>query len=220
VTKTTFHIFAALVALSTLLLGSQVARADDWEREASKSARENADRGHDHHDHHTHEVADNRPPREKYAFDLPYADKDGSLSFDELCDSGKPFILVWWLSECPVCHMQMPYVQKLQGMIEEGKADMRIVSINIDFDTDECLEFCEERGISFEVLHDARGRRTDQGYRIDDMGTPATYIFKPGGELVDRISGWTGSYPEKILKMLDLEEKSETTANAAGRTNS
>jgi thiol-disulfide isomerase/thioredoxin len=205
----------ALAALCILLLPGQAAQADDWEREASQSARENAEHESGHHHSARESSVDTRSARERFAFNLPYAGKDEYLSFDDLCDSGDPFVLVWWLSDCPVCHLQLPYVQKLQAMVEEGKADLRVVSINIDYGTEDCLEFCEERSISFEVLHDARCRRTDAGFRIDDMGTPSTYVFKPGGELVDRISGWTSGYPEKVLKALGLEPNEPAAADSS-----
>src|SRR5690348_1041255 len=67
-------------------------------------------------------VADN-PAWEKYDFELNYADGTGKVRFKDLAASGQPFVLVWWLTDCPICHMQMPYIQKLQSMVDKGDVD-------------------------------------------------------------------------------------------------
>lgn len=151
--------------------------------------------------------------KDKYAFTLDKLDGSGQLSFAELADSGKPFIIVWWLSECPVCHLQLPYVEQLQKLSEDGETDLRIVSINLDQNTEDGLKYAKDKGISFEVLSDPRGRFTDKLYHIKDLGTPVTYVFKAGGELVDYMSGFKSGYAKAVLTLLgedipaDLDKK-------------
>jgi thiol-disulfide isomerase/thioredoxin len=141
---------------------------------------------------------------DKYDWELNYADGSGKLSFKDLAESGHPFVLVWWLSDCPVCHMQMPYVQKLQKEIEDNKLDVRIVSICIDQNSDDCLKYVREKGISFDVLLDPRGRRTDQKYRVKDMGTPVTYVFNKGGALEGSMSGFKQQYSRAVFTELGI----------------
>lgn len=137
-----------------------------------------------------------------YSFNLATADGADELSFQELADSNKPFILVWWLADCPVCHLQMPYVQQLQKLSEDGEADLRIVSINVDASCSDCLKYAKDRGLSFEILSDPRARATDKLFRVKELGTPLTFVFKPGGELVDYLTGFKSGYAKAVLTML------------------
>lgn len=190
-----FSIAAVLLALALPAL----ALADDWDERTSTSSTDGpgTTSGGARSD-------SNRTDTSKYDFTLPYIEGEGTLSFKELAESGQPFVLVWWLSDCPVCHLQLPYVEKLEKLVEDGKADVRIVSINIDDGDDSAKKYVKDKGVSFEVLHDDHGRRTESTFKVKDFGTPMTWVFKPGGELVDYMSGWTAEFPSKVLKMLDL----------------
>lgn len=163
-----------------------------------------------------------KPEWEKYAFNLPYADGSGYLRFTDLARSGKPFILVWWVSDCSACHLQLPYVQQLERMVERGEQDVWVVSVNIDGEDAPCLRYMKDKKISFSVLRDPRARRTDGFYKVRDLGTPVTYVFKPGGQYVDRLSGFTKGYPDKVLGMLDLEDQASGSGDvrASGRSES
>ena len=55
----------------------------------------------------------------KYDFELPYVGKPGKLSFKELADSGKPFVVFIWLTDCELCHLQLPYVDLINASLEE-----------------------------------------------------------------------------------------------------
>ncbi len=212
----------AVLLAGMLLLSPSAGRADDWDERVSpgnSSGNSNKSNGHEHDSAHNHDSGGDSGARSEsreqknYDFSLPYLEGEGTLSFKELAESDKPFVLIWWLSECPVCHLQLPYVQKLEKLVEDGKADVRIISINIDQGEDECRAYVKEKGVSFEVLHDDRCRRTDSQFRVQEMGTPVTYVFKPGGELVDYMSGWTSEFPSKVLKMLDLPVPDEARSS-------
>jgi cytochrome oxidase Cu insertion factor (SCO1/SenC/PrrC family) len=141
---------------------------------------------------------------DKYGFELNYADGSGKVSFKDLAESGHPFILVWWLSDCPVCHMQLPYVQQLQKQITDNKLDLRIVSICIDDDTKDCLKYVKDKGITFDVLTDPHARATDSKYRVKDFGTPVTYVFKAGGVFAQSLSGFKQQYSRAVLSQLGI----------------
>jgi thiol-disulfide isomerase/thioredoxin len=141
---------------------------------------------------------------DKYAFELPNIDGKGKLAFADLVDCGKPFLIFFWRTDCPLCHMQMPYVQQLQRLIEDGKVDLRIVSICVDDTTGDALAFIEDKGLTFEVLHDGHGRRMEAKYHLQDIGLPLTYAFKKGGEFVDYLTGFRSGYAKNALQLLDL----------------
>jgi thiol-disulfide isomerase/thioredoxin len=193
--KNLFRVAACTAGVVAILgLGPLRAHADwkDWAHERNSSSRTRT------------EVP--QAILDKYGWELDYADGSGQVSFKELAESGQPFILVWWLSDCPVCHMQLPYVQKLQKQIEDNKLEVKLVSICIDQDAKQALKFVQQRGISFDVLLDPRGRRTNAKYRVKDLGTPVTYIFKSGGELADYLAGFKQNYSRDVLAKLGIAE--------------
>jgi peroxiredoxin len=159
-------------------------------------------------------ATDEHPSWEKYAFELPYATQDGELKFEELAKGGKPFVIFFWLSDCPVCHLQMPYVQQLQNLIENGTVDLRLVAISIDDDDRECTKFIEDKDLTFEVLLDRHARHTNDEYKVEDLGTPLTYVFDKDGEFVDYLTGFRNSFAKSVLKLLDIQFPAKVTAGS------
>ena len=143
---------------------------------------------------------------DQFEFDLPLADETGRVTFSDLADSEKPFILFWWLTDCPLCHLQLPYIQQLQDQIDEGELDLLVVTLCIDFETQECLEYLRKNELSLAVLHDPRARSTDSAYQIKELGCPLTYVFDEGGVLVDYIKGFRSNIGKSVIELLDLEQ--------------
>ena len=140
-----------------------------------------------------------------YAFELNYIRDAGSLSFRELAESGKPFVLVWWLTDCQLCRMQMPYVQALYNSIEDNELDVYLVSINVDDRERDVRSYIAESGLSIPVLYDMHGRKTGKTYSLRELGTPLTYVFGSGGELIDTMSGYKAGYVKAVLDLLDIK---------------
>lgn len=141
----------------------------------------------------------------KYDFDLPYIGKTGKLSFADLAASGKPFVLFIWLSDCELCHLQLPFVEQLQKISSENKLGVRVVSICLDDEQKTALDYMDDKGLSFDVLSDPRGRHIDTEYHVKDLGTPLAYVFKPGGEFVDYLSGYRSGFTKAVLKLLEIQ---------------
>lgn len=154
------------------------------------------------------EELEDDPAWEKYAFDLPFADNTGRLSFSDLARSNEPFVLFWWLSDCPMCHLQLPYVEHLQNQIDEHGLELSLVTICIDSNKRHSLEFIKEKKISFPVLIDERARRTKANYDLSH-GTPITYIFGKRGVLIDTFHGFQSSFGETVLTTLNIELPTE-----------
>jgi thiol-disulfide isomerase/thioredoxin len=182
----------AVLSLAVLLMLSVAAHSAqaDWQDLADAQA--------------TAEQEDN-PAWAEYAFELSYAGSIDELSFLELARSEQPFVLFFWLTDCPVCHIQLPYVQQLEDIVEDNGLELRVVSINLDYDATQCLEFVEEKNPSFELLVDPRARYTNETYHLEELGTPITYVFDANGELVDYLTGFRSEYAKSILKLLDMD---------------
>jgi len=149
----------------------------------------------------------------KYSFSLPLADGSGDTSFADLASSGKPFVLVWWLSDCPVCNMEMPYVKYLAHVGAEKEVGVQVVGINIDQDDSSCNDYIKNKHIDFDILRDPRGRHTDEHYGIRNEGTPMTYVFKAGGDFAGKLSGYTKNYPDRVLSMLGIKAPEKPAGN-------
>ncbi|MBN2081620.1 redoxin domain-containing protein [bacterium] len=166
-------------------------------------------------DEHAEQVADavaqeDNPAWEKYAFELDYIDGSGALTFADIAREGKPFILFFWLSDCPLCHLQLPQVQQLQDTVDAEDIDLRIVAVNVDFGDKDALDFYTEKEMTFKLLHDSRARATDEAFHLNDLGCPLIYVFNEKGELVDYLTGYRAQLEKTVFNMLDI-----TPANSA-----
>lgn len=164
-------------------------------------------------------VVKDDPDWDQYAFDLPFANQDGELTFKDLARSDEPFVLFWWLTDCPLCHLQLPYVQQLYNESNKRDLGLRVVSICIDSDKRDCLQYIEDKGIKFDVLFDGRARHTDKEYKVADNGTPLAYVFAAGGKPAGKLSGFTSTFSSDVLKMLDIDpdEKGDSAAGSANQ---
>lgn len=160
-------------------------------------------------DDYAQEQPEDNPAWEEYAFTLDYVDGSGQLSFAEIARGGQPFVLFFWLSDCPLCHLQLPYVQQLKNMVEEHELALRVVAINVDHDPRECRRYVEEKEPTFELLIDPRVRHTDEAFNVGDLGCPLTYVFDERGEFVDYLTGFRSRLPLSVLKMLEIEVPAE-----------
>ena len=166
-------------------------------------------------DEHAEQIADDteqedNPAWERYAFELDYIDGSGTLTFAEIARDSKPFILFFWLTECPLCHLQLPQVQQLKNTVDDEEIDLRIVSVNVDFGDKDALEFYLEKEMTFELLHDSRARGTDEAYHLNELGCPLVYVFDEHGEFVDYLTGYRAHLEKTVFNLLDIATANST----------
>lgn len=164
-------------------------------------------------DEYAQEQQPDNPAWEEYAFDLEYVDGVGELSFVDIARQEQPFVVFFWLTDCPLCHLQLPYVQQLHNVVSDNELGVRVVSINVDHDPRECRRYIEEKEPTFELLIDPRARATNEAYHVGDLGCPLTYVFDERGELVDYLTGFRSRLPTSVLEMLDIELPPELRAD-------
>lgn len=150
------------------------------------------------------------PDWDQYAFTLESLSGDSDVSFVDLARQHQPFILFFWLVDCPLCHLQLPQVQELQDTIDRYDLGVRIVAINVDQSGEEAAKFYEDQGMTFDLLHDPRVRYTNEAYHVSDLGCPLTYVFNSDGELVDYLTGYRAQFKKTILQMLDISLPDES----------
>jgi len=193
-----------VLVLASLYGWTTVFAQSDWQEAADEHAEQVADEA----------VPEDNPEWDKYAFELDYIDGSGVLTFADIAREGQPFILFFWLTDCPLCHLQLPQVQLLQDTVSEEDIALRIVAINVDFGDKEALDFYTDKEMTFELLHDSRARATDEAYHLNDLGCPLIYVFNENGEFVDYLTGYRAQLEKTVFNMLDIKAgKSARTAH-------
>ncbi len=119
-----------------------------------------------------------RPPMagdKAEAFDLPRADGGGRLSLSSL--SGKPVVIEFWGTWCPVCVKSMP------GLLAWAKAhpDVKLLLIHQGGTPSEVADFAKQRGYKTGIfLVDDQGEASG-AYRVDTV--PSCFVVGPDGVL-------------------------------------
>jgi thiol-disulfide isomerase/thioredoxin len=145
------------------------------------------------------------PDWDTYGFDLPVLEGSGRLSFEELATDGQPFVVFFWLADCPLCHLQMPYIERLKRDTEEAGVPLRIVGINVDMRKSEAEAYLAEHELGFTMLFDGNANRTDRAYEVSEVGCPSTFVFDGQGRYVDYIEGFKSNVGTAVLDMLGLK---------------
>ena len=116
------------------------------------------------------------------AMDIATGDTVALSSFE-----GDVVLLNIWATWCVPCETEMPSIQRLHDqMAPEG---LKVIAVSVDnVSTATVVEWIEERGLTFQVLHDESGRiqRTYQ-----TTGVPETFVIDRHGVIVKKVIGAT-----------------------------
>jgi thiol-disulfide isomerase/thioredoxin len=114
------------------------------------------------------------------------------VKFSELFVQGKPVVLNLWAALCPICHTEMPELQAVYD-----KYGDEVVFIGVDIgpfvrlgDRDDALALLDKLAVTYPA-----GATSDpsimRDYKV--LGTPATYFFRPDGEVLQQWNGFLSS---------------------------
>ncbi|MDH5805661.1 MAG: TlpA family protein disulfide reductase [Gemmatimonadota bacterium] len=124
---------------------------------------------------------------------------------------GEVVLLNLWATWCLPCRTEMPSMQRLYD--ELGPDGLRIVAVSVDQDpSEQVMEFANEYGLTFDVLHDRSGR-IDIAYQT--TGLPESLILDRDGVIVYKAIGevmWDDDVQVDRLKRLLADGQSETQA--------
>lgn len=113
--------------------------------------------------------------------------------------AGLPVLLNVWATWCDPCRDEMPTLQRLH--IAYAPRGLRIVAVSIDDAGQVGLirEFAAEHGLTFDILHDARGAIMRQ-YPV--RGVPQTFLISRDGRIVATryLEDW---FSERNRKLVD-----------------
>ena len=98
---------------------------------------------------------------------------------------GDVILLNLWATWCAPCEVEMPSMQRLHEQL--GPSGLKIVAVSVDTQESALVErWVNERGLTFDVLHDKRGRiMTD----YQATGWPESFIIDREGLIVRKIWG-------------------------------
>jgi len=140
------------------------------------------------------------PPEEAEDFTLKTL-KGGTVSLKDY--RGRLIFLNFWATWCGPCRAEMPSMQRLWEEFKEE--DFVILAINIQEESKLVSSFMNERGLSFPVLLDEKGK-VARSYGI--RGIPTTFFLNPEGEIIGKAVGardWASKESFQLIEELLFE---------------
>lgn len=137
------------------------------------------------------------PPEEAEDFTLKTL-KGETVSLKDY--RGRLIFLNFWATWCGPCRAEMPSMQRLWEEFKEE--DFVILAINIQEESKLVSSFMNERGLSFPVLLDEKGK-VARTYGI--RGIPTTFFLNPEGEIIGKAVGardWDSEESFELIREL------------------
>ena len=115
--------------------------------------------------------------------------------------AGQVVLLNFWALWCAPCREELPILKTLHAELrDEGLA---IVAVNVDRGgTERVQRFAEQKGLSFEILHDPE-QRVAGSYGV--VGYPTTVVVDRAGRIVlSELGAWDWSHPDAVAWLREL----------------
>jgi peroxiredoxin len=112
-----------------------------------------------------------------------------------------------WATWCTPCVTEMPSIQRLHE--ELAQQGLKVVAVSVDgADTETVRAWAQERGLTFDVLHDRSGR-IERDYQT--TGVPESFIIDRDGIIVKKVIGAAAwDHPTQVAlmrRLLGIDEK-------------
>ncbi len=129
---------------------------------------------------------------------------------------GEVVLLNLWATWCGPCRWEMPSMERLYR--ELSPAGLKIVAVSVDqVSGEEVLDFANELGLTFDVLHDRSGQ-IEIDYQT--TGLPETVILDRDGVIVHKSIGpveWDDPVQrERFRRLLGIAESDDSSTDASG----
>ncbi len=96
--------------------------------------------------------------------------------------TGKPLLLHFWATWCPVCKTEADNIERLSSYYD-------VVTVAVKSGSDEALRsYMKERGFDYPVINDEHG---EWATRFDIEAYPTTFIYDSSGEVAFSEVGYT-----------------------------
>lgn len=121
---------------------------------------------------------------------------------------GRVLMINVWATWCLPCRVEMPSIEALHKAY--GPKGLKVVAVSIDDPgTEEAIRaFAKQYGLTFEILHDAKGAITDA---YDITGYPETFIIGKDGVIRKKLMSATDWNSPEARALVDrlLTERAE-----------
>jgi len=121
---------------------------------------------------------------------------------------GEVVLLNIWATWCTPCVTEMPSIQRLyEQMAPQG---LKVVAVSVDGeDTEAVRAWTQDRGLTFEILHDRSGR-IERDYQT--TGVPESFVIDRDGIIVKKVIGATQwDHPTQVAllrRLLGVDDQS------------
>ena len=122
------------------------------------------------------------------AFSLP--ETDGG-QIDLASYRGRPVLLVFWTSSCPICQQELPMLNRLEP--EFRGRGIAVVTILLGSES-EARDFLYSNGVGLTSAYDSAGK-VGRAYNVS--GVPKLVLIGSDGKVKHSSSGWT---TERVLR--------------------
>lgn len=141
-----------------------------------------------------------KPPGEMKSWTLP--DLEGK-QWHESDFHGTVLLVNVWASWCVPCQQELPYLQKLYDRVKD-RADVKIVTLNVDEDLGNAVAFVKKNSYTFPVLL-AQGHQDELDLNAG-KGIPRNWIIDQSGKWIwDHQSDFKvdETLPDRILQQME-----------------
>ena len=104
---------------------------------------------------------------------------------------GRPVLLVFWTSSCPICQHELPLVSQLAPIYRSK--DVSVLAIHLGGE-DDAAQFLSNYNVNLTTAFDSEGK---VGRAYDVSGVPKFVLVGRDGKIRRSASGWTN---ERVLR--------------------
>ena len=140
----------------------------------------------------------------KFPFDIAMTKGDRTAVNSETIfqSNGKPTVLLFWLTTCYPCRIEMNNIKKVYAQWQE-EADFNLYAVSTDFQKnyDKFVTYVDKADWPWEALHDTNRefRKVLPGAL---NGLPQTFVFDKNGEIVHHKRKYSTGDEHKLFKIV------------------
>jgi thiol-disulfide isomerase/thioredoxin len=142
---------------------------------------------------------------QEYPYDLALTDGKGNkTSTDKIFKTGKPTVVLFWLTTCYPCKIEMAAIQKKYDQWKE-ETDFNLVAVSTDFDKnyEKYLKMVEEKNWPWDVYHDTN-REFRKVMPGELNGLPQTFVFDKDGNIAMHKKRFRPGDEDKLYEEIKL----------------